>query len=131
MKNDIHNRDDVIELVDAFYKLVLTDEMLSPIFKSALGNKLAEHMPTMYNFWSSILLREQSYTGNVMLKHIALHKQLSLKQAHFDKWVELWTSTTSQLFEGPISKEAIKRAQLMKELMIIKIKQSENPGFIQ
>jgi len=131
IKTDIRNRADIILLVDRFYKQALIDQTLEPIFTEILSGKLKEHLPVMYDFWASILLREQSYVGNVMLKHIAIHKQIPLEIEHFDRWLHLWEKTIDVLFVGPVSQEAKKRATLMKELMVFKISKSTDPGFIQ
>lgn len=128
---DIQDRSDVILLVDRFYQEALIDTILEPIFSKIVGDKIAVHMPVMYNFWSSILLREQTYTGNVMLKHIAIHKTIALETEHFDQWIALWEKTVDSLFKGPIANEAKKRANLMKELMLFKIGKSGEKGFIQ
>lgn len=131
IKADIQSRSDVILLVDQFYEQALTDELLKPIFSKIIDGKLLAHMPVMYNFWCSILLREQSYSGNVMLKHIAIHKQIPLNPEHFDQWLLLWEKTVNEFFIGPNADEAKKRATLMKELMLFKIGKSSEQGFIQ
>jgi len=131
MKQDIIERVDIILLVDRFYTEALIDPLLEPIFTKIIGNRMQDHMPIMYDFWSSILIREQSYTGNVMLKHIAINNQIHLGKEHFEKWISLWEKTIDDLFEGPIADEAKKRATLMKELMIFKIAKSGEQGFIQ
>lgn len=131
MTQDIKDRSDVKLLVDRFYEQALIDDKLEPIFTTIVGDKLEDHMPVMYNFWCSILLREQSYTGNVMLKHIAIHKVTALNTEHFDQWILLWETTVDDLFVGPIADEAKKRANLMKELMLFKIRKSSEQGFIQ
>jgi len=128
---DIQERSDVKLLVDRFYQEALIDPILEPIFSKIIGAKIADHMPVMYDFWCSILLREQSYMGNVMLKHIAIHKVTALEKQHFDQWIYLWETTVDTLFKGPIADEAKKRAILMKELMLFKIGKSGEQGFIQ
>lgn len=131
MKVDIQHRDDIVLLVDRFYQAALVDEILRPIFTKIIGDNLQDHMPIMYNFWSSILIREQSYTGNVMLKHIDIHKQMPLEKEHFERWIHIWENTIDDLFIGSIADEAKKRATLMKELMLFKIGKSSEQGFIQ
>ena len=66
-----------------------------------------------------------------MLKHIALNQQIKLEEAHFDRWLVLWEKTINQAHQGKIADEAIHRANLMKELMLFKIRKSEGGGFIQ
>lgn len=131
MKADIKNRADIIRLVDQFYEQVLVDETIGHIFTDVVKIQLDKHMPVMYDFWCSILLREQSYQGNVMLKHIALNKQVALTEEHFDRWVLLWNHTIKSLYEGPLVDEAIRRVEAMKQLMMFKVKRSSEDGFVQ
>ncbi len=131
MKPDIQSRADIILLVDTFYQQVLIDETIGYIFTDVVKIQVEEHMPVMYDFWCSVLLREQSYQGNVMLKHIALNRRVSLTEAHFDRWVFLWNSTIQSLFEGPVVEEAKRRVDAMKQLMMFKVNQSKRDGFIQ
>jgi hemoglobin len=56
-------------------------------------------MPTMYSFWSSILLGEESYTGRPFPKHLPL----PIKQKHFDRWLELFHQTINDNFEGKLA----------------------------
>ena len=65
MKNDITNRDDIKLLVDDFYKKVQADELLGPVFSHV---NWPHHLPIMYDFWSSMLLGDQSYRGNPLQK---------------------------------------------------------------
>lgn len=131
MKADIKDRRDVVRLVDLFYEQILVDETIGHIFTDVVEIQLDKHMPVMYDFWCSILLREQSYQGNVMLKHIALSKQVELSKEHFDQWVLLWNNTIQSLFEGPIAEEAMRRAEAMKQLMMYKVQRSSEDGFVQ
>lgn len=131
MKADIKDRRDVVRLVDLFYRQILVDETIGHIFTDVVEIQLDKHMPVMYDFWCSILLREQSYQGNVMLKHIALNKQVELTKEHFDLWVLLWNNTIQSLFEGPIAEEAMRRAEAMKQLMMYKVQRSSEDGFVQ
>lgn len=131
MKSDIQSRADIIFLVDTFYQQVLVDETIGFIFTDVVKVQLDKHMPVMYDFWCSVLLREQSYQGNVMLKHIALNRQVTLTEAHFNQWVFLFKSTIQSLFEGPVVEEAKRRVDAMKQLMMFKVNQSKGDGFIQ
>jgi len=127
---DITNRKDIELLVDEFYKKVLKDQVISPVFNAAVFDWDA-HIPVMYSFWDSVLLHAASYQGNVMLKHISLNKKTALTPEHFDRWILLWDATIDALFEGPIASDAKEKAINMKRLMLFKIEQSNKPGFIQ
>jgi len=103
-KKDITERKDIIELVDRFYDKVKIDELLGPVFAHLDWPK---HMPTMYNFWSSMMLGDMSYEGNPFQKHL----NLQIDAKHFTRWLELFRKTVDELFEGPRAVEIKNRAQ--------------------
>ena len=102
-KNDIHTREDIVLLVDRFYGKVKTDELLAPIFAHV---DWPEHLPTMYNFWASMMLGEQTYRDNPFQKHMTL----GLKKEHFSRWLELFTQTVNENFYGDKADEIKMRA---------------------
>ena len=103
MKNDITNRDDIKTLVDNFYDKVKVDELIGPVFSHV---DWAHHLPIMYNFWSSMLLGDQSYRGNPFQKHLPL----PLQTQHFDRWLKLFRETVDEYFEGNKAEEVKSRA---------------------
>ena len=117
-------------LVDCFYEAVKTDDLLAGIFADAVRD-WDTHLPNMYRFWESVLFDKRSYKGNPMLAHIALSKSHALTKVHFERWMELWTSTVQSLFGGYYADLAVQRAELMANLMQFKIEQSMNSGFVQ
>ena len=101
---DITSRDDIILLVNSFYDKVNEDNLLKDIFGHV---NWPTHLPIMYNFWSSMLLGDQSYQGNPFQKHI----QLAINATHFTRWFELFTKTVDEHFVGSKADEAKSRAQ--------------------
>lgn len=101
---DITDREDIVLLVDSFYEKVKADELLAPKFQHLDWPK---HLPTMHNFWSSMLLGDQSYQGNPFQKHIAF----SINSDHFDRWLKLFTQTVDEHFAGTKAEETKSRAQ--------------------
>ena len=99
---DITTEADVKLLVDSFYERVNADALLSPVFNDFAGVNWASHLPTMYAFWSSILLGTASYNGRPFPKHLAL----PVGREHFDRWLEIFTGTVDALFEGEKAEEA-------------------------
>ena len=102
--NDIRSRDDVKILVDGFYTKVLADELLAPVFSHI---NLPDHLPTMYDFWSSLLFGDKTYTGNPLQKHLSL----PLQPAHFTRWLHLFTETVNENFSGDKAVEIQDRAR--------------------
>lgn len=101
---ELSTRKEIITLVDAFYEKVKLDVLLAPVFAHV---DWPTHLPIMYNFWSSMLLGEQSYTGNPFQKHRAL----PIDARHFDQWLELFIQTVDENFEGEKAEEIKMRAQ--------------------
>ncbi len=101
---DLTTCDDIIILVDQFYNHVRKDSILRDKFAHV---DWSNHLPTMYKFWASMLLGEQSYQGNPFQKHMTL----SLQSIHFNRWLELFHQTIDENFSGEKAIEAKARAQ--------------------
>jgi hemoglobin len=122
--NDITKFEDIKLLVDTFYSQVQKDDLIGPIFNGKIGNKWPEHLEKMYRFWQTILLEEHTYSGSPFPPH----KQLPVAKEHFDRWMEIFTSTTDELFAGATAEEAKLRAKNMAEMFNYKINYFRNAG---
>ncbi|WP_339918717.1 group III truncated hemoglobin [uncultured Flavobacterium sp.] len=115
--NDITTLEDIKLLVDTFYSKVQKDDFIGPIFNEKIGNRWPEHLEKMYRFWQTILLEIHTYSGSPFPPH----KQLPVTKEHFDRWMEIFTTTTDELFVGAIAEEAKLRAKNMAEMFNYKI----------
>lgn len=104
---DLETEADIIRLVDAFYARVNADALLRPIFNDVAQVDWASHLPTMYDFWSSVLLGTSRYKGRPMAKHFPL----PIKAEHFQQWLALFRASVDALFAGPKAGEAKLKAQ--------------------
>jgi hemoglobin len=100
--SDISNESDVRLLVDSFYDKVNGDDLLGPIFNEVAKVDWDQHLPTMYRFWGSLLLRENSYQGQPWPKHAIL----PVNPTHFSRWLALFKQTVDEHFSGPKAVEA-------------------------
>jgi hemoglobin len=100
---EIEKRSDIEFLVDTFYEKVKADSLLSPVFAHV---DWVTHLPIMYNFWSSMMLGDQSYQGNPFQKHVGL----PLSTEHFKRWLALFTETVDSNFTGDRALEIKSRA---------------------
>jgi hemoglobin len=114
---DLLTLEDIKKLVDTFYEKVRQDELLSPIFNERIQDRWPEHLEKMYAFWQTVLLHQQAYHGSPFPPHA----QLPVNRSHFEKWMELFTSTVDLLFAGKKASEAKWRAQKMAEMFQSKI----------
>ncbi len=104
---DLQNEADIMRLVDTFYARVNEDALLRPIFNDVAQVDWAAHLPTMYSFWSSVLLGTSRYKGRPMAKHFPL----PIGAAHFRQWLALFRASVDELFAGPGAEEAKTKAQ--------------------
>ncbi len=102
--DDIREHQDIILLVNNFYEKVKMDILLGPLF---IHVDWPNHLPTMYSFWSSMLLGDQSYRGNPFQKHVGL----AITPSHFDRWLELFFKTVDENFTGDKASEVKDRAR--------------------
>ena len=121
-KNDIASLEDIKLLVNTFYSQVQKDDFIGPIFNEKIGNRWPEHLEKMYRFWQTILLEVHTYSGSPFPPH----KQLPVAKEHFDRWMELFTQTTDNLFTGALADEAKFRAKNMAEMFNYKIEYFRN-----
>jgi hemoglobin len=98
--HDIETRDDCERLVRAFYGRAFEDPIIGFLFTDVAKLDLEAHVPRITSFWETILLGAQSYGGGAFRPHAALHMKAPLRRAHFDQWVNLWSSTVDELFAG-------------------------------
>lgn len=108
MLPDIKTEDDVVLFVDEFYAKVTKDNLLGPIFNDVAKVNWGDHLPTMYRFWSSMLLGSRTYKGAPFPAHAALRAHIT--PAHFSRWVELFHGTIDSLFQGEMADIAKQRA---------------------
>lgn len=121
MKRDIENREDVVLLVDSFYSQVRVSPVIGFIFNDVVKVNWEHHLPKMYDFWSSILLKDHSYSGNPMKIHIDLSKITPLTEVEFLEWLQTFNSTVDELFEGDGADLAKFRARTTAGIMLFKI----------
>lgn len=72
-------------LVEDFYALIRADALLAPVF--ARITDWPQHLGRMKLFWASVLLGSGEYSGNPMIKHIAIP---GIEAAHFHHWLALF-----------------------------------------
>jgi len=116
---DIQTREQIELLVNRFYEKVKSDSLLAPIFDHVDWPK---HLPTMYNFWSSMLLGDRTYTGNPFTNHASL----KINRTHFAQWMKLFRSTVDENFKGEKADEVKMRAESISGVFQHKLNLWEN-----
>jgi hemoglobin len=114
---DLFNKDDIRLLVDRFYEKVNDDPLLSPIFNDHAEVDWPEHLPVMYDFWNSLLFGSMEYKGQPFPKHMTL----PVTKEHFERWLQLFTATLEENFNGPKADEALERATNIARVFMTKM----------
>ena len=70
---DITSRGDVHDLVVGFYREIVFDELLAPVFAEVAETDWTVHIPRLIDYWCRILLREPGYRGAIVAAHRHVH----------------------------------------------------------
>lgn len=124
MKPDISSREDIEQFIALFYKKLLADDSISHFFIDVVKIDLEQHLPVLVDFWEMILFQKDKYRNNPMAIHMALHKQSPLEPSHFETWLNYFSETVDELFEGPVANTAKQRAESIAAVMQAKLKNS-------
>jgi hemoglobin len=120
-KKDIENRADLERLLEAFYKKVFKDDLISHFFTEVVPLNLETHIPVIADFWESVLLDGKGYRKNVMEIHLNISEKSKIDKKHLDRWVTIFSETVDELFEGPKALLAKQRAAFIATMMHLKI----------
>ncbi len=113
----INGIDDIGLFVDEFYARVRADDLIGPVFMEVIL-EWQPHLDKMYAFWNAVLFGVSGFKGNPFAKHAPL----PIEQEHFDRWLELFYRTIDTHFEGPVADDAKKRAGIMAEMFLYRLK---------
>lgn len=119
-KKDISNRDDLLLLMQEFYKKLLADPSISYLFTDIANINLDEHLPVLVDFWDSVLFQSDTYRKNAMQPHLDLHKQSPLQPHHFTTWLGYFNASVDLHFEGEMAFRIKERARSIATIMQIK-----------
>jgi hemoglobin len=104
--------EDLERLVDRFYAKVRRDELIGPLFNSAVHD-WPEHLVKLGAFWSSVMNCSGRYKGNPMaahLRHVAL-----IEPRMFERWIALWKDTAREELAADQAEAVIAKAERISE----------------
>ena len=103
MNKDIENRRDIDRLMQEFYAKAIADETIGYVFTDVAKLDLAHHLPIIGDFWESLLFQSGNYARhgrNPLQVHAELNEKTPLEKRHFQRWLEIFTSTVDENFAG-------------------------------
>lgn len=128
VKKDIENRDDLLQLMQEFYKKLLADPSINYLFTTVAKINLGHHFPVLVDFWDSVLFQSDTYHKNAMRPHLELHQQSPLQKHHFETWLRYFKETVDEGFEGANAFIIKERATSIATVMQIKTIQQSSPS---
>lgn len=99
------------QLVAAFYARVQSDDLLGPIFDDRVTD-WEWHMDRMCSFWATVLRAEPGYHSDHRGSPQQIHQSIEgLTRKHYDRWLELFEATASDVFEPWAVDNVVNRAR--------------------
>ena len=126
-RHDLATRADVELLVRTFYRAAAMDDLLGPVFAAAQVD-WSSHLAKVADFWMWQLLGVRGYEGNPLLAHRPAHTATPFTDAHFERWLALFTETVDELFDGPTAQLAKARAAKMAQALRRLLRGESGPG---
>src|SRR6476469_9286792 len=121
MKNDIRDKQDIIQIVNTFYDKVKQNPAIGHFFNDVMKVDWDKHLPKMYDFWDNVVFYTNNYSGNPMQVHKNIHGLHAFTAADFKQWYQLFVATVDELFEGDNAELIKQRALSVATIMQIKI----------
>jgi len=87
---------DIARLTARFYAKVRVDDVIGPIFTARIADSdWDRHISHIADFWSSVLLKTNRFSGNPMAKHLMITE---IEPRHFNRWLTLFEQTAHDIF---------------------------------
>ena len=103
---DLESRSDVHDLVVDFYREIVFDDLLAPVFEEVAEVDWAAHIPRLIDYWCRVLFGEPSETGAILGPHQHVHDLAPFRGELFDRWNRLWTEAIDRRWAGPNAERA-------------------------
>jgi hemoglobin len=120
---DIKKRKDLELLVTEFYKKVLADDKIAPVFTGTVKIDWGSHLPIICDFWENLLWGGDKYQANLMQKHLDFNHHIRFTHLHLERWLLHWNTTLTENFSGKNAAEVKERAAIIGRLILFKISQ--------
>ncbi len=109
-KCDLDSRAHIHDLVVRFYREIVFDDLLAPVFGEVAETDWPVHIPKLIDYWCRVLLREPGYGGFILDAHRHVHELEPFRVELFDRWYTLFVETVDESWAGPIAETAKRHA---------------------
>ncbi|MDZ7674783.1 MAG: group III truncated hemoglobin [Acidimicrobiales bacterium] len=108
---DLDTRAKIHDVVVDFYREVVFDDLLGPVFDEVADVDWATHLPKLVDYWCQVLLGQPGYDGYILGPHAHVHEKGPFTAELFDRWYSLWASCVDTHWTGPIADRATSHAE--------------------
>jgi len=96
----------VHDLVVAFYREVVFDDLLGPYFNEVAEVDWAAHIPKLIDYWCWTLFGTAGFVGEVAKAHRLLHSLEPIRPEFCERWYQLWIGCIHARWRGPVAQRA-------------------------
>jgi hemoglobin len=107
---DIVTANDVGVVVRHFYRGVIADPLLGPLFER-YGMDWPHHIPKLELYWKHVLVERPGSPVNTVAAHGPVQRAAPFDHEHVDRWLALWEEAVDDLYVGPTAERAKLRAR--------------------
>lgn len=98
---DLDSREQIDAMVLGFYRRMLEDPEMAPVFFDVAGIDLNKHLPLICQYWHKMLLGDHSYQRHMMQKHRDLDDKFRLTGVHHERWLGHFMANLEGRYAGP------------------------------
>ena len=119
---DIETREDILLILEDFYKKLLSDEKISFFFTKTthVDQHLKHHLEVLATFWEQSLFLKGGYSNNMFQIHKDVHEKHPFTKEHYTIWLDHFYETIDNYFEGKMAEQMKTNALNMATVMQIK-----------
>ena len=107
---DLDHRGDIHDLVVHFYREIVFDDLLGPVFEEVAEVDWGVHIPRLIDYWCRVLLGQPGYDGVILAAHRSVHDVGAFRLEHFDRWHSLWVQSIDAQWAGAVAERAKRHA---------------------
>ena len=109
-ERDLDTRAEIHDFVVRFYREIVFDDLLEPVFGEVAEVDWPAHIPKLIDYWCRVLLRQPGYDGFILGAHQRVHELEPFRIELFDRWYSLFVETVDDGWAGPIAESAKRHA---------------------
>lgn len=119
---DIETREDILLILQEFYKKLLSDEQISFFFTkiTQVDQHLEHHLDILVTFWEQSLFLKGGYSNNMFQIHKDVNEKHAFSATHYSIWLHYFYETIDTYFEGKMAEQMKTNALNMATVMQIK-----------